>query len=66
MVLREKRIRIVSVSYLFIDTCAGAGVALVNPEDPSETLVKVNPDGKAQVEALSSLVADIVQEGGRP
>lgn len=54
------------MSYLFIDTCAGAGVALVNSEKPSDVLVKVNPDGKAQVEALSSLVTDVVQEGGRP
>ena len=54
------------MSYLFIDTCAGAGVALVNSEKPSGVLVKVNPDGKAQVEALSSLVTDVVQEGGRP
>lgn len=54
------------MSYLFIDTCAGAGVALVNPENPSDVLVKVNPDGKAQVEALSSLVDAVVQEGGRP
>ena len=54
------------MSYLFIDTCAGAGVALVNSEKPSDVLVKVNPDGKAQVEALSSLVDAVVQEGGRP
>ncbi|WP_308535954.1 tRNA (adenosine(37)-N6)-threonylcarbamoyltransferase complex dimerization subunit type 1 TsaB [uncultured Mobiluncus sp.] len=54
------------MSYLFIDTCAGAGVALVNPENLSDVLVKVNPDGKAQVEALSSLVDAVVQEGGRP
>lgn len=54
------------MSYLFIDTCAGAGVALVNPQNPSDVLVKVNPDGKAQVEALSSLVDAVVQEGGRP
>ena len=43
------------MSYLFIDTCAGAGVALVNSEKPSDVLVKVNPDGKAQVEALPRL-----------
>lgn len=54
------------MSYLFIDTCAGAGVALVDPQNPSDVLVKVNPDGKAQVEALSSLVDAVVQEGGRP
>ena len=54
------------MSYLFIDTCAGAGVALVNPQNLSDVLVKVNPDGKAQVEALSSLVDAVVQEGGRP
>lgn len=54
------------MSYLFIDTCAGAGVALVNPQKPSDVLVKLNPDGKAQVEALSSLVAEVVQQGGRP
>ena len=54
------------MSYLFIDTCAGAGVALVDPQNPSDVLVKLNPDGKAQVEALSSLVTDVVQEGGRP
>lgn len=54
------------MSYLFIDTCAGAGVALVNPENLSDVLVKVNPDGKAQVEALSFLVDAVVQEGGRP
>ena len=29
------------MSYLFIDTCAGAGVALVNSEKPSDVLVKV-------------------------
>lgn len=54
------------MSYLFIDTCAGAGVALVNPQNPKDVVVKVNPDGKAQVEALSSLVEAVVQQGERP
>lgn len=54
------------MSYLFIDTCAGAGVALVNPQNLSDVLVKLNSDGKAQVEALSSLVDAVIQEGGKP
>lgn len=54
------------MSYLFIDTCAGAGVALVNPENPDDVVEKVNPDGKAQVEALSSLVEAVVQQSERP
>lgn len=54
--------------YLFVDTCDGAGAAFVDTSVSGSDAVttRVNPDGRAQVEALSGLVESLISDNGRP